>query len=301
MKRLRDWLRNPEIIGAPDCPLMLRWTLLDSKPPTVNRATEGQSQGRTLSLIELPKWLTRDRKLMVHHFLPNVEDRDPHDHPRGFWTFVLWGRYFDLVPCEACEGLGGERILTPIENDPGEFGRKFKLGEVCSECRGEGTRVGTMMTRGTLRYRKAQHIHITQSGPRGAWTLVLMTPLERKWGFWRNGKWWPWKDYEAEFGFAMRCPTEEEVGDTMMKYTDRGVVRKAAPVGVSSPVLGYVEEGEEPGWEVPPALAALEGRGGRESVPNAAPWGGSGSGRTSLTLDEAREQVRRLGGRIQNG
>jgi hypothetical protein len=82
------------------------------------------------------------------------------------------------------------------------------------------------MKAGKLRYRRAEHTHITQSGPKGAWTVVLMTPIERKWGFWRDGGFWPWKDYEAKFGFAHRCPTEEDLDGVMLKYSDEGVVRK---------------------------------------------------------------------------
>lgn len=212
MKRLWRWLREPEIIGAPDCPLMLRWTLVDFKAPTVNRVTEGKSQGRTESLIVLPKWLTGDRKLMVHHFLPNVEDRDPHNHPRAFYTLVLWGRYYDLVPCKWCDGTGVEDRARPVE--------------ACLRCNGEGTVVGDVMKAGTFRYRPAQHTHITQSGPRGAWTVVVMTTLAGKWGFFRAGRFWPWKDYEAKFGFAHHCPTEEEMEGVMLKYTDEGVVPK---------------------------------------------------------------------------
>lgn len=230
MKRFLRWLRNPEIIGAPDCPIMHRWTIIDSKPATVSpssnghpdhakehldRALDGDSffRHKIVALFELPKRLTRDHKLMVHHFLPNVEDRDPHDHPRSFWTLVLWGRYFDLVPCSHCKG---SKVFGRHANgDPNP----------CPYCEAEGMVVGDVMKAGTVRYRRAEHTHITQSSDRGAWTIVVMRPLERGWGFWRHGSWWPWKKYEKEFGFSMRCPSDEEREGRMLKYADDGEVR----------------------------------------------------------------------------
>lgn len=190
MRRFLRWLREPEFIGPPECPIMRRWTIY--------------GEDGLLPFVRLAKRYPRifDRKLMVHYFEPNVEDRDPHDHPRGFWTVVLRGRYLDLIPCPTC--------AVPYNGDPPQY---------CGECR-DGLVVGDVMKAGTIRYRPAKHTHITQSGPEGAWTLVLMGPLERAWGFLRYSKWWPFKEYEAEFGFAMRCPTEEEREGVMLKYSD---------------------------------------------------------------------------------
>jgi hypothetical protein len=202
--RLRSWLRTPEHIGAPDCPIMNRWTIVDEKPAAT--ASHGQ---KVMSLLPLPKWLTRDYKLMVHHFLPNVEDRDPHDHPRPFWTLVLKGCYFDLVPCPECDGVGTWTEYT----SPEEAGHG-----PCPRCRGDKVVVGDVMRRGMVRYRPAEHTHLTQTSRAGAWTVVVMCPLARPWGFWRSGKWWAWRDYEKEFGFAMRCPSDDELEGAMLKY-----------------------------------------------------------------------------------
>lgn len=230
MGRFREWLRNPETIGAPDCPIIRRWTIIDEK----SEATASHDQKPT-TLIPLPKWLTGDRKLMIHFFPPNVEDRDPHDHPRGFWTFVLRGLYYDLVPCPNCGGS---------EEVPGNFGDPTSGGlTTCPVCR-DGLVVGDTMIPGTLRYRKPEHTHITQTGPQGAWTIVVMGPQARAWGFWRAGEWWAWRKYEERFGFAMRCPSDEELEGAMLKYGDSmvdakptGAIYKHAPVGVAS-VLG---------------------------------------------------------------
>lgn len=64
------WLPAREEIGAPECPLLHRWTIF-----------------KRLGV-----------KMQVHHFLPNSTDTDCHDHPRSFVTFILRGRYLDERP-----------------------------------------------------------------------------------------------------------------------------------------------------------------------------------------------------------
>lgn len=145
---------SPEVIGPPECPILHRWTLVK----------------------------VRGRKLMLHHFLPNADDRDVHDHPSPFITIVLRGGYTDLVPCPA--ELCGSGICL---------------------CAGTGLLVGDRMKAGMLRRRSATHAHRTKVGPNGCWTLVLMGLKSRSWGFWREGRWWSWADYTERFGHGMRC------------------------------------------------------------------------------------------------
>lgn len=137
MTRTRWWLPAREEIGAPDCPFLYRWMLADVG------------------------WA----KAMVHYFLPDTVDVDPHDHPRAFVLLVLAGGYTDVTE------TGRVDVLRP----------------------------------GSVRYRPATHAHVTYVGSRGCWTVVLMGPKRREWGFWRAGRWWQWRDYEREFGMAMRC------------------------------------------------------------------------------------------------
>jgi hypothetical protein len=95
------------------------------------------------------------RKVMLHHFLPNGLERDEHDHPWGFLTLVLRGAYLDM----------------------GSTGREW-LAAPC------------------VRWRRAEHRHRTMTDARGAWTLVLVPGGKgREWGFWREGRWMPWRDY----------------------------------------------------------------------------------------------------------
>lgn len=41
----------------------------------------------------------------------------------------------------------------------------------------------------------------------------------------RFSEWWPWRKYEEPFGFAMRCPTDEELEGQMLKYNDEMTAR----------------------------------------------------------------------------
>lgn len=168
-------LPEPEIIGAPECPIMYRWTLwprVRSHP----RGTDG------MHVFQPAKKDVRC-KLLLHRFLPNADDRDVHDHPRPFWTLVLFGAYDDMAPCDWCGGSGN----------------------TCRRCSSTGVVLRERMRPGMLRYRRAKHLHRTRTSPRGCWTLVLMGPVRRRWGFLRFGRWWFWKDYEDEFGYGMRC------------------------------------------------------------------------------------------------
>jgi hypothetical protein len=115
-------------------------------------------------------------KVMLHHFMPNRQDADvPHDHPRSFVTLVLRGGYDDLIPDANGDLHVGDHLSAP-----------------------------------TVRFRRAEHAHMTRTDDRGAWTLVIMGPERRPWGFWREGKWWHVKEFERIFGFAWRCADPDE-------------------------------------------------------------------------------------------
>lgn len=126
-------------------------------------------------------------KVTFHYFPPFVDDKDPHDHPSPFVTFVFkggywnteWTRPFDkLIPHKTWVGFG-------------------------------------------FHYRRAEHMHITETDHRGAWTFVVMGPKERKWGFLHlaDMKWWPFGEYLEEFGGTARCDTDD--GDRSDELTNR--------------------------------------------------------------------------------
>lgn len=142
------------------------------------------------------RWGRRLPKLLLHHFLPDREDMDLHDHPRGFVTVCLRGGYLDLVLCPTCDGDRHSWWETPAP---------------CGRCKGLGYVIGDSLRRGSIRRRRADYAHMTSTMGSGAWTLCLMFPVRRRWGFWREGRWWPFREYEKRFGMGMRCGDEDPV------------------------------------------------------------------------------------------
>lgn len=121
---------------------------------------------------------TRWLKLLWHEFMPGASDEAAHDHPRSFITIVLRGGYDDVQPCPKCCANGWE-----------------PCGDIVDEVRAPA-----------IRFRPAEHAHITRVGPKGASTFVVMFKQRREWGFFRNGRWYPWRRFEQLFGLNWRCP-----------------------------------------------------------------------------------------------
>lgn len=140
-------------------------------------------------------------KLLLHRFLPDASDRDFHDHPSSFLTLVFWGSYTDIAVCPDCHGNGTIR------------------GAMCMLCEFEGQIVDDVVAP-AIRFRSAEHAHITTMGSRGAWTLCIMGPKRRGWGFWRAGKWFDWRSYERVFGLSFRCDREPVAVHTETSHAD---------------------------------------------------------------------------------
>lgn len=187
----------PEVIGDPACPILHRWTLL---PPFWGKKVHSARHDGWV-----PDWLP---KLLLHHFLPNADERHSHDHPRGFWTFVFKGGYDDMMLCpnEHCENgyIRGSGInhIGPREEDI----ITYSTLDVCMTCQGAGVVLRERMRAPVLRYRPATHIHRTRVHADGSWSLVLMGPMVREWGFWIDKEWFmEFKQYKKRYGYGMRC------------------------------------------------------------------------------------------------
>lgn len=226
-----------EVIGPVECPILIRWTILN----------------------------TRFGKLLVHRFMPNADDRAVHDHPAPFWTLVLKGGYDDMVPCEACDGEGV--LLRDVH---GNLWKRRALEEdapilvereqACPVCR-DGLKLGDRMRRGTIRYRPARHRHRTHVLPVGALTLVVMGAKQQSWGFFRDGRKWPWQEFEATFGAGMRCPDVAELRE-QYEAIPKLWKRYAPEPSITVEKYGAVVELREDGWyrngELLPAELAAE-------------------------------------------
>jgi hypothetical protein len=106
----------------------------------------------------------RGPKVMLHHFLRGDVDPEPHDHPWIFWTFILWGGYY-------------EQTWTA-----------------------EGKALLTWYGPGSLLRRPAAWAHrVVIPEGKEAWTLVLTGRKVRHWGFWCPLGWIPWRQHLARF------------------------------------------------------------------------------------------------------
>jgi hypothetical protein len=100
----------------------------------------------------------RGWQLRLHHIMRSDWDRAPHDHPYDFWSFMLWGKYTEE-----------------------HFYRSKSYGKSVAHMFG-------------LRFRRASDTHIlTLKKP--CWTLVLVGPTIRIWGFHTYMGWVPWYKY----------------------------------------------------------------------------------------------------------
>jgi hypothetical protein len=200
-------LLAPELIGPDECPIIKRWTLLQfgRREEVASSVAEDNAERRSGYAKQADdaggksgvfRQRPRRWKLLLHRFPGRVDDRDVHDHPRRFWTLVLWGSYVDATPCPTCRGTGTLPFESPLPWGP--------IFAACDECAGRGERFETVRA-GTVHFRPANHTHRTIAD-RGAWTLVLMGPIERPWGFVsKDGRWWPWREYRAKFGHGTVC------------------------------------------------------------------------------------------------
>jgi hypothetical protein len=156
LRRALDRLVKAEVIGQEECPMMVRWSLWLPGPRDA-------------------PWI----KVLIHYFPPNVSDRDPHDHPRSFLTFILRGRYFNTEWVEV--NLPDQKYMAEME----------------------------LVEAGRVIYRRADHTHIVETDDYGCWTLVVMGPEHRKWGFLRGDRWIPFRRYIDLYGGVTRCESNE--------------------------------------------------------------------------------------------
>lgn len=121
----------------------------------------------------MERWIlyTPWRSFRLHHILRSDHDRDLHDHPFDFWTFLLTGGYVEVLPTHAapcsivgCFGYTVERRR-----------RQFSFRHVVAE---------------------TPHRLVLD---RPVWTFVIAKPKRRRWGFYIGGftpqHWVPHREY----------------------------------------------------------------------------------------------------------
>lgn len=107
----------------------------------------------------------------LHHFLGDDWALDPHDHPRRFISIGLRGWYWEDV--------------------------YLSNGDLCSSTRYNAPWVRSF---------PAEHLHrIRATREANAWTMVIVLPKSRPWGFVQGGKWIAFRDYVFGGKARMDC------------------------------------------------------------------------------------------------
>lgn len=83
----------------------------------------------------------------VHRFRASDDDRSLHDHPWNFLSIILKGEYREII------------------SEDGSYYRRRQ---------------------GDIAYRKATHRHYVKLVTPEVWTLMIVGPRIRRWGFWVN-------------------------------------------------------------------------------------------------------------------
>ena len=110
-----------------------------------------------LNLLTLFGW-----RLKLHIFIRSDMDEELHDHPWDFWSWVIAGEYGELTP----EGLTLRKTWSLV------FRRATWKHRVLLGTNGNGK-------------------------PSPCATLILMKPVSREWGFWKDNQFIPWREFHS--------------------------------------------------------------------------------------------------------
>ena len=158
MGLLNRLFRHEELSGDEACPTyMHRWTLMG---------------------------FGRYGKVYLHKFVGDDWCIDPHDHPKGFLSIGLKGRYWEDY-----------YLVTPNSAFLLDHGREWRAP--------------------WIRYFPPEHIHrislyrrsLRDYTPVPCWTLCVVGRARRPWGFWLRGEkhWVVWNKFVSKYGKARKA------------------------------------------------------------------------------------------------
>lgn len=118
----------------------------------------------------------------LHHFIGDDRASDPHDHPRRFISIGLRGWYWEDTyhspQTDPAAGNLGITVLSDTKRYRAPWIRSFP----------------------------AEHLHRVRASECGnTWTLVIVLPKSRPWGFVRDGIWIPLKEYVSGGKYLKSC------------------------------------------------------------------------------------------------
>lgn len=139
----------------------------------------GSPQGPLLVryiLIRNPKYWG----IFLHKLCRSDHDRALHDHPWPFVSLILANGYKEIHHVSWKESHN-EMLDCKVEEI---------TEEVLQHISGE------------IMYRPAEWRHRVVIEGKPCWTLVLVGPRARRWGFWPNGTWCWWRKYDTHKGIC---------------------------------------------------------------------------------------------------
>lgn len=149
----------------------LKRHVIDKRPPDILIGGADDPYMRRWWVIPRNRWFN----VYLHHFLRSDDDEALHDHPWWNLSWILRGRYLEIVPVNQREPSGESRVRFRMASD--------------------------------FAFRKASFAHRVQllniwpphvrPMPRACWTLFITGPRIREWGFHCPKGWKHWKDFTA--------------------------------------------------------------------------------------------------------
>lgn len=127
----------------------------------------------------------------LHKFHRSDEDRELHDHPWAFVSLILWGGYTEVRP-----PIEVRRMLLDEQHGI-EHGWRASIDDV------ERIRYGP----GSVLIRPARWTHRIELTKNASYSLVIVFPKVREWGFHCIGGWTDWRIFHGAAGCSDNFPT----------------------------------------------------------------------------------------------
>jgi hypothetical protein len=149
--------------------------------------------GNGVCPIYLERWTLLELfgcAVYLHRFLGDDWAKDPHDHPRRFISIGLWGWYWEDMfrPAQRLdvEAAAREEGVPAVDVTELIHSKRYSAP--------------------WFRSFPAEHLHRVRASECGnTWTLVIVLPKSRRWGFVQDGKWVAFKDYVFGGKFRKDC------------------------------------------------------------------------------------------------
>jgi hypothetical protein len=124
--------------------------------------------------------------IKLHHFHRSDEDREVHDHPWPFISLILCGGYDEVTPPPSTQKwLLQWEVANEVQTmaDPRYIVRR-------------------RYRPGSLLFRPARWAHRVEllDLVHGSWSLVIVFPKVREWGFHTLRGWLPWRVFHGQAG-----------------------------------------------------------------------------------------------------